>query len=71
MAWNTTVSSFGRYDSSFCLRSVSQKKRASEKRARSTRSLPAMIAAPPSLPGMLAITTKCGAGLPSGKVVAK
>ena len=41
-----------------CLRSRSQKCRASAKRARSTRSLPATIAAPPSSASMLATKTK-------------
>ena len=51
-------SSAGRRLSSGALRSWSQKKRASHRRARSTRSLPATIAAPPSCASMLATTTK-------------
>ena len=48
------------------LRSWSQKKRASARRARSTRSLPATMALPPSSGRLFATNRKCGAGLPSG-----
>ena len=51
--------------SSGSLRSWSQKNLASDSRARSTRSLPATIALPPSSATMLATTRKCGASLPS------
>ncbi len=46
LAWNVTWSSSGTRDSSRALRSRSQKWRASAKRARSTRSLPATEVAP-------------------------
>ena len=47
-------------------RSRSQKCRASENRARSTRSLPATIAAPPSGASMLATNAKMARPMPSG-----
>ena len=63
LAWNVTLSSSGTRASRRVLRSRSQKCRASAKRARSTRSLPAMIAAPPSSASMLATKANQGAAL--------
>ena len=51
-------SSFGSRSSSGAFRSGSQKKRASDSRARMTRSLPATIALPPSFASMLATRMK-------------
>ena len=48
------------------LRSWSQKNLASERRARSTRSLPAAMVLPPSGVTLLATNKKRGAGVPSG-----
>ena len=48
-SWKTMPSSFFACSSSGTLRSCSQKKRASDSRAASTRALPSTIAAPPSL----------------------
>ena len=66
LAWKVTWSSSGTRDSSRALRSRSQKCRASAKRARSTRSLPAIEAAPPSSGSILATKPKYGAAEPSG-----
>ncbi len=65
LAWKVTPFSLPSQRSKFpALRSASQKKRASDRRAVSTRALPWAITAPPSVGSMLAVTTKCGASLP-------
>ncbi len=64
-------SSFGSSSSSGVFKSKSQKCRASANRARNTRSLPAMIAAPPSGASRLATNAKNGAGCPAASRVAK
>ena len=65
LAWNTMPFSAGSRSSSRTLRSWSQKNLASLSRARSTRSLPSTIAAPPSRATLLATTTKRLASAPS------
>ena len=64
-AWKVMPSRAATRSASFVRRSKSQKCRASENRARSTRSLPAMIAAPPSMASMLAAKAKRGAAAPN------
>ena len=64
LAWNVTPFSFSSRSSRRTLRSSSQKKRASFRRADSTRALPAAMAAPPSMASMLATVMKWGARAP-------
>ena len=71
LAWKMIGSRLFTRSSSGVLRSWSQKNLASDRRARSTRSLPAITVAPPSLVSMLATTAKRGASLPSASSRAK
>ena len=64
-AWKMIPSSAGTRLSRVALRSWSQKNRASASRALSTRSLPAVIALPPSSGSVSATTMKRGAREPS------
>ncbi len=57
-SWNTTASSRGKRSMSRTRRSFSQKNLASDSRARTTRSLPATTAVPPSLATMLLTSRK-------------
>src|SRR5690606_40758302 len=61
LAWKVTPFSFSFQASKPVLRSSSQKKRASFRRAERTRLLPAASAWPPSEASTLATTTKWGA----------
>ena len=70
-AWNTILASSGSRLASVRLRSSFQKNLASERRARSTRSLPAAMAAPPSGASVLATTMKWGANTPPASSRAK
>ena len=70
-ARKTTLASSGARLSSVRLRSSFQKNLASERRARSTRSLPATMARPPSAASVLATTTKRGASAPPASSSAK
>jgi hypothetical protein len=70
LAWNVTASSPARRSASFCLRSWLQKKAPSERRGRTTRSLPALTF-DGSLLSMLLTVMKCGSNLPAAFCTAK
>ena len=74
-SWNTMSFTLGRNASSpparTVARSCSQKKRASDRRAESTRWLPWVMAAPPSVASRLATQMKAGTSAPLASASAK